>query len=185
MALPVTLGAQSAARPVNARAATSVQNREAGGAREWMSELQRIQGRLQAAHNRVMQDASMRSAQEGLMRDVKVAMLRIDPGLDALAHQVESMQTQAAAAQQRGDMRTLQQLNAQLAPIQQRFLRAQQQVMQQPGIVARARQLEQQLHQRMLQVEPETDRLLERGRVLQVQLVRAQQGQAQAGPRND
>jgi hypothetical protein len=110
-------------------------------------------------------------------------MLRADPGLDALATRVQGMQQQAAAAQQRRDARTLQQLNADLAPIQQRFMRAQQQVMQQPGFAARARQIESQLHQRMLGVEPQTDQLLERGRSLQARLLRMQQ-QAQAGPRN-
>ena len=117
------------------------------------------------------------------MRDVKAAMLRVDPGLDALAARVETMQGQALAAQRRGDRAQLRQLNFDLVSIQQRFMRAQQQVMQQPGIAARARQIETQLHQRMLQVEPNTDRLLERGRSLQARLLQLQQQRMQAAPR--
>jgi fumarylacetoacetate (FAA) hydrolase family protein len=177
MLVPATLAAQ-APRPVNARATVPA---TAASPREMMGELQRIQVRLQTVHNQVMQDAAMRRAQEAFMRDVKAAMLRVDPGLDALATRVQGMQQQAIAAQQRGDARTLQQLNADLAPIQQRFMRAQQQVLQQPAFAQRARVIETQLHQRMLSVEPETDRLLERGKALQARLIRMQQAGA---PRN-
>ena len=184
MLIPATLGAQAGPRAVNARAAVPPAGAATANAREWMAELQRIQARLQQVHNQVMQDAALRTTQEAFMRDVKAAMLRVDPGLDALATRVQGMQQQAAAAQQRRDLRTLQQLNADLGPIQQRFMRAQQQVMQQPAIAARARRIESQLHQRMLAVEPQTDQLLERGRGLQARLVRLQQRLAQAGPRN-
>jgi len=182
--IPAALGAQSGPRAVNARAAAPQVGSASAASREMVAELQRIQARLQAVHNQVMQDPALRTSQEAFMRDVKTAMLRVDPGLDALATRVQSMQQQAAAAQQRRDARTLQQLNTDLAPIQQRFMRAQQQVMQQPAFAARARTIENQLHQRMLSVEPQTDQLLERGRTLQARLVRMQQGQAQAGPRN-
>jgi hypothetical protein len=171
LVFPAALRAQTP-RPMGARPpAPGV--RAASSAQAWMTELQQIQARLQAAHNRVMQDAQLRSRQETLMADVKAAMLRVDPGLDALASRVESMRSEAASAEQRGDRARLQQLNAQLVPIQQRFMRAQQQVMQQPAISARAHELETQLHTRMLQAEPETDRLLERGRELQGYLMQA------------
>jgi hypothetical protein len=140
-----------------------------------MGELQQIQARLQAAHNRVMQDAQLRGAQESLMQDVKAAMQRADPGLDALVGQVERMRNLAARAAQRNDRAQLQQLNAELVPIQQRFMAAQQQAMQQPAIRQRAAALEQRLHARMLQVEPETDRLLARGRELQGRLLQVAQ----------
>jgi len=182
--LPAGLGAQAAARPVNARAAApAVRAATPAGAPEMMAELRRIQARLQVVHNQVMQDAQLRTAQENFMRDVKTAMLRADPGLDALATRVQRMQQQAATAQQRGDTRTLQQLQSQLGPIQERFMRAQQQVMQQPAIAARARTLEAQLHQRMLAVEPQTDRMIERGKSLQARLMQMQM-QASSGTRN-
>ena len=180
LTVPAALHAQ-AARPAAARipAATPVTE---SSARAWYAELQQIQARLQAAHNRVMQDAQVRGQQEAFMRDVKAAMLRADPGLDALASRVEAMQAQAEAAQQRGDRAQLQRLNTDLVSIQERFIRAQQQVMRQPALAQRAQQLEQVLHGRMLQVEPETDRLLARGKLLQGLLLAAQQ-QARSGPR--
>jgi len=171
--VPAALAAQTP-RPVAARA--TPQTSATANARAWMAELQQIQGRLQAAHNRVMQDAQLRGEQEALFRDVKAALQRADPGLDALARRVESMQAEAADAVQRGDRARVQQLNAELVPIQQRFMRAQQAVMRQPAIAQRSAALEQRLHARMLQMEPETDRLLARGRELQGRLMQAAGG---------
>ena len=184
LTVPAALHSQRA-RPVEARAAVPARSSVPtaaieNSARLWYAELQQIQGRLQVAHNRVMQDGQVRGQQETFMRDVKVAMLRVDPGLDALAARVEGMQAQAQAAQQRGDRPQLQRLNTDLIAIQQRFLRAQQQVMRQPGLSQRAQQLEQTLHTRMLQVEPETDRLLARGKLLQGRLIQVQQAMVQA-----
>lgn len=179
--VPAALAAQTP-RPVSARAAAP-QGANAANARAWMAELRQIQERLQAAHNRVMQDPQLRQAQESLFHEVKVAMQRADPGLDALARRVDSMQAEAAAAVQRGDRARVQQLNTELVPIQQRFMRAQQAVMRQPAIQQRAAALEQRLHARMLQVEPETDRLLARGSELQGRLMQAGAAPARA-PQN-
>jgi hypothetical protein len=182
LAVPAVLNAQRV-RAVDARATLPATSMESN-ARAWYAELQQIQGRLQTAHNRVMQDPAVRNQQETFMRDVKAAMLRVDPGLDALAARVEGMRTQALTAQQRGDRQTLQRLNTDLIAIQQRFMRAQQMVLQQPALTQRAQQLEQTLHTRMLQAEPETDRLLARGKLLQGRLIALQQqAGAQAGSR--
>lgn len=183
LTLPAALHSQRA-HPVDARATVPGVATEST-ARAWLAELQQIQARLQAAHNRVMQDGQIRGQQDAFMRDVKAAMLRADPGLDALATRVEAMQGQAVTAQQHGDRQQLQRLNTDLVGIQQRFLRAQQTVMRQPGLSQRALQLEQTLHTRMLQVEPATDRLLARGKALQGLLMAAQQQammQARARP---
>jgi chromosome segregation ATPase len=186
LALPAALAAQ-APRPMAARPATPSANASAE-ARTWLNELQRISARLQAAHNRAMEDQRLRTAQEAFMRDVKASMQRVDPGLDVLATRVRTIQSEGAAAQQRGDRARLRTLNQELSQIQARFMTAQQNVMRQPAMAQRARQLEEQLHARMVQVEPETDRLIERGKDLQARLSRAQQAARQqqappAGPR--
>ncbi|HEX8692309.1 MAG TPA: hypothetical protein VF746_07830 [Longimicrobium sp.] len=170
LAVPAALAAQQ--RQMSTRPPSPSATAEAA-ARTWFNELQRISARLQAAHNRAMQDAQLRTAQEAFMRDVKAAMQRQDPGLDALAGRVRQIQAEGAAAQQRGDRVRLRELNRELSQIQARFMAAQQAVMRQPAIAQRARVLEEQLHSRMVQVEPETDRLIERGKDLQLRLMRA------------
>ena len=126
LAVPAALAAQQ--RQMSARPASPSAAAEAN-ARTWFNELQRISARLQAAHNRAMQDAQLRTAQEAFMRDVKAAMQRQDPGLDALAARVRQIQAEGAAAQQRGDRARLRELNRELSQIQARFLAAQQAVM--------------------------------------------------------
>ena len=185
LTFPAALHSQRA-RTVDARATLPGGAVTESSARAAYAELMQIQARLQAAHNRVMQDPQVRGQQDAFMRDVKAAMLRADPGLDALATRVEGMRGQAETAQQRGDRVLLQRLNTDLIAIQQRFIRAQQVVMRQPALSQRALQLEQTLHTRMLQVEPQTDALLARGKVLQARLMAAQQqavGEARAGSR--
>lgn len=178
LALPGALAAQ-ANRPMTARPPTPSATAEAN-MRAWATELRQISARLQAAHNRVMQqNPQIRTAQEAFMRDVKAAMQRQDPGLDALARRVEQMQAEGTAAQQRGDRARVQQLQTELLRIQQRFAQAQQQVMQQPAIKQRAQQIEQQLHAAMLRAEPETDRLMARGKELNDRLMRARQQRRQ------
>jgi len=169
LAVPAALIAQ--ARPTTVRPSTPSAT-AAAEARTWVNELQRISARLQAAHNRAMQDVQLRTAYESMSRDVKAAMQRHDPGLDPLATRVRAIQVEGADAQQRGDRTKLRQLNAELSQIQARFMAAQQAVMRQPAIAQRARTLEELLHTRMLQVEPETDRLMERGKELQARLAR-------------
>ena len=185
LTFPAALHSQRA-RTVDARATLPGGAVTESSARAAYAELMQIQARLQAAHNRVMQDPQVRGQQDAFMRDVKAAMLRADPGLDALATRVEGMRGQAETAQRRGDRVLLQRLNTDLVAIQQRFIRAQQVVMRQPALSQRALQLEQTLHTRMLQVEPQTDALLARGKVLQARLMAAQQqavGEARAGSR--
>jgi hypothetical protein len=172
VAVPAMLVAQ-ATRPAGARAPATPSAAASAETRGWMDELQRISARLQAAHNRAMQDAQLRAQQEALMRDAKNAMLRTDPGLDAAADRVKAMEAEALTAQQRGDRARLMTLRNELAQIQRRFVAAQNSAMQQPAIAQRARAFETQLRARMLQVEPQTDQLLERANELRNRLLRA------------
>lgn len=176
-AAPTGLAAQ-AQSSVMARAASPSAASEAN-ARAWYSELQRIGARLQAAHNRVMQqNPQLRTAQESFFRDVQAAMQRQDPGLDAIAARIPAMQQEGAAAMRRGDRARLAQLNTDMARIQERFAAAQRAVLAQPALKRRAAEIERQLHTYMLQAEPETDRLMDRGKELQQRLMQATQGGA-------
>jgi hypothetical protein len=97
---------------------------------------------------------------------------------------VQALQAEGATALQRGDRARLMQLNTELGQIQQRFTRAQEAVLQQPDMKTRAQQLDDVLHARLVQVEPQTDRLLDRGKELQGMLIRLAQAQGAATPRN-
>jgi Zn-dependent oligopeptidase len=178
---PAALAAQARPEPARARVAASPTQAQA---QAWMAELQQIQARLQVAHNRVMQDPQLRQRQETFYHEMQQRMLRVDPGLNQLAGRVQALQAEGATALQRGDRARLMQLNTELGQIQQRFTRAQEAVLQQPDMKTRAQQLDDVLHARLVQVEPQTDRLLDRGKELQGMLIRLAQAQGAATPRN-
>lgn len=168
MALPGHAAAQT--RAVTARAPGTAEAPSREEARSSLTELQGITARLQAAHNRAMEDAALRTAQQALARDVKAAMERLDPELPALADRVRRMEEEARAAQERGDAPRVQALTRDFAQIRQRFMRAQTQALQQPELAERARAFDELLHRRMLAAEPLTDQLLARSRELQERL---------------
>ena len=185
LVVPGVLAAQLRQTNTRAPATPSATTREE--ARAWVNEMNQIRARLQAAHQRAMQDQQLRAAQDQLMRDVKAAMLRADPALDSLSDRVEAMKPEAEAAQRSGDRARLQALQREMARIQTRFTAAQERAMQQPSIVQRSRTFEAQLKQRLLTVEPQTEQLLARANELQARLLRVAQQQRQppqpqAGP---
>jgi hypothetical protein len=147
-----------------------------------MTELQSITARLQAAHNRAMQDVTMRNTQLALARDLKAAMEQLDPELPSLAERVRRMEEEARAAQERGDVSRVQTLTREFAQIRQRFMRAQTQAMRSPELAQRARAFDDQLHRRMIAAEPMTDQLLARSRELQERLRGAVTGRSRAAP---
>lgn len=171
VSIPAALAAQ-APRPTVSRTSTpAAPSREA--ARAMMTELQTIAQRLQTIHTRAMSSGNLASTQSVLMRDIKAAMERQDPQLPRLAERVKAMETEATAAQARRDAARTQALAREFTTIQQRFMRAQQAVMQQPAIAARARAFDERLHRQMVAVDPQTDQLLARSRQLQASLQRA------------
>lgn len=172
-AAPVLLSAQ-ATRPM-AGGVPSPTAAASAEARGWYAELQRITARLQTVHNEALKDNELRSQQQALFESIRVAMLRSDSRLDSLESRVVAMRREAATAQQRGDQARLRALRQELAQIQTRVMNVQKAVMQQPAIVQRTQEFEGRLRGRMLQLEPQTDQLLERARELQGRLLRATQ----------
>ena len=169
LALPAALAAQSP-RPSPVRAPAAAPTRDE--ARAMMAELHGIATRLQAVHARAMRTGDLAATQTALMRDIKAAMERQDPQLPALATRVQAMEGEARAAQARNDAARVQTLAREFATIRGRFMRAQQAVMQQPAIAARARAFDDRLHRQMVAADPQTDQLLARSRQLQARLQR-------------
>ena len=183
VALPAVLSAQAAARPGVTRASVPAATPTREQARAMMTELQTIATRLQNIHSRAMRTGDLAATQTTLMRDIKTAMERQDPGLPALADRVKALETEARTAQERKDTPRVQAIAREFATIQSRFMRAQQAVMKQPAIAARARAFDDRLHRQMLAADPQTDQLLARSRQLQASLQRAAAAAQPAGAR--
>lgn len=146
----------------------------APGAREsvinWYGELQSISAHMQRVHDRALTDPALRGARERLMHVIQDAMDRADPELPRLFTRMSQLQAELDAARARSDAARFQALEMEQAQIQARFMRVRSTVLRQPGIARQARDYEELLRQRMIQIEPLTENLLSRSTQLQRQL---------------
>jgi len=183
--LPVGLMAQQQPQPQRTAApragapALTPAQREAQG---WYTELMQIGARLQAAQVKAMEDPQLKAAQEQLGKDFKEAIVKADPSLAGIDARAQAMEAEAQRAQQAGDQAKLARLTQEAQQIQLKVMTAQQRVLQENSALAtRARNFEEQLRRKMVQVEPQTMSLVARGQELQgklEQVARAQQGAA-------
>jgi hypothetical protein len=141
------------------------------GAREsvinWYGELQSISAHMQRVHDRALQDPALRQARDRLMSSIQQAMDRADPELPRLFTRAGQIAGEMDAARARSDVARFQALEHESAQIQARFMRVRGTVLRQPEIARQARVYEEQLRQRMIQIEPLTENLLSRSRELQ------------------
>ena len=154
--------------------ALSAAQREMQG---WYLELQQIGARLQAAQLKAIQDPRLRSMQEALARDFKAAMLRADPGLTGLEARARALEADARKAQQNRDEAAFRRLAEEARQIELRLMNAQKKVMQDAAMRSRMQAFEQAMQRKMVEVEPQTPALIERGKVLQARLMQAAQAQ--------
>jgi hypothetical protein len=172
--LPLGLAAQQrpvAQQPRAAAAPTPAQQQAQG----WYMELQGIQMQLGPAIAQAMRDPKIQAAQQALGAEIQAALNKADPGLAALEPRMKAMEAEAAKAQQAGDRAKLQKLMQDAAPIQQRLMRAQQAVFNQPAVVSKATAFENQLQAKLIQIDPKNGPLIQRSKQLQAQLQRVMQ----------
>ena len=146
----------------------------------WYQELQQIGARLQAAQVTALQDPKLRSAQASLASEFKTLMQKADPGLGAVEARAKAMEEEARRAQASRDQAKLMRLSEEARQIELRVVNAQKKVLQQPAFAAKAQAFENQMQKKMVEVEPQTMALIQRGKVLQSKLQQAMRAQAPA-----
>jgi hypothetical protein len=177
------LAAAAQVRPMSTEVPATRVLAPAPGAREsvinWYGELQSISAHMQRVHDRALADPALRGARDRLMRIIQDAMDRADPELPRLFTRMGQIQAEMDAARTRSDAPRFQALEMEQAQIQARFMRVRSTVLRQADIARQARGYEEQLRQRMIQIEPLTENLLSRSgqlqRLLQDALSAAQQ----------
>lgn len=155
--------------------------REAAEVQGWFGEIEQLHGRLQDIQEQALQDPQINAAQTGLGNLIKQAMEKSDPALVKGFARMQAMETEAAAAQQKGDTGKLQQLGAEAQQIEKQFAAAQQKVLQQPEIASRVAAFQQALERKMLSINPDTEKLIARFQELETKL--AASAQAAGAPR--
>jgi DNA repair exonuclease SbcCD ATPase subunit len=144
----------------------------------WIAELQQIGTRLEQIQETALQDARLRADHEQLGADIRTAMQTIDPGLAASVERARTLQAEALAAQERGDAPRLEQLAEEAEAIRERFRTVQEQALAQPELAARVDSFQARVEKKMLEVDPDAQKLIQRFKALEQQIARAANGVA-------
>jgi hypothetical protein len=184
LSFPVMASAQRRAAPApaapaqqaaQAQPAAAAQTGPTAEQQAWLAELQQIGGRLQTAQMKALEDPALRSLQEALGTEIKAAMEKRDPGLTGVAQRVQTMEAEARKAQENGDAAKLQQLTQEAQQIEMRFVKAQNEALQDSALAARAQAFEQRVEKKVLEIEPSAHQLMARGQELQQKLAASMQ----------
>jgi hypothetical protein len=173
LALAITaFPAGLAAQQRDAKAAPAPVAKDAQ-AQAWLSELQVLNAKLEALQARALQDPQLMAAQQALGGSIKTEMNRIDPTLDQSLARGKELETQAMAAQKKGDDATLRQLAEEMQQIQQRFFSVQQKVVQQPALATQLKSFQDRVQKRMTALDATTPTMIARFTELQGKLANA------------
>lgn len=133
-------------------------------------ELGDIQQRLAAAEQKALADPKVQEMQKELQAKVEAEVKRIDPKFDEKVERLTSLQEQLIDAQQTGDEARQQKLIAEAMQLQGELEAAQQKALQSEPIAAAIAAYQELVREKMLAAEPETDKLIERGNAIVLQL---------------
>jgi len=167
-ALPGVAAAQQAGAP------SAAEQQQVQG---WLAEMQQIHGQLQELQNRALQDPQLSAAQLALGENIRTAMERADPSLQQKMERLQTLDSEAAAAQQAGNTAKLQQLSVEVQQIQEQFVAAQQKALEtQPQLATQMQTFQTDLESKMKQLNPQAEGLIGRFEELQTRLAAVMQG---------
>ena len=174
LALAVAPGPVTGQEKPDAGAAAAA-SRAAADVQDWFGELESLHGKLEDLQAEALRDAQLSAARTELGNRIRLAMERADPDLARGLARMEAMELEATAAQQKSDGAKLQQLGAEAREIERQFSASQERVLQQPEIAAQVSAFQERLERRMVELNPDTEKLIARFRELEARLDRAAQ----------
>ncbi|HEX6308655.1 MAG TPA: hypothetical protein VFZ69_10735 [Longimicrobiales bacterium] len=133
-------------------------------------ELQSIQQKLVPLQERALEDSTLRAERDAATQALQAAMVAIDPEIAGKLARLEAMVEEMRAAQQQGDTAKIGALNGEAQQLQPQVIQVQAQAMAQPEIQQRIALFQQNLHKRMIELDPEADTLLKRAAELEARL---------------
>lgn len=148
------------------------QEPEEDAQQELIAELQQVNQELAGIRERAMQqDAGLRQEQAAAEEKVISAMKEIDPETERKLDRIQEVQGELRSAQQEGDQEKLGSLLQEQRQIQQALERAQTRALEEEEVAAAVEAFRVSLVAAMNEVDPKTDRLLQRQRELQAELM--------------
>lgn len=144
--------------------------------RGWLSELDSIHTQLAQLQQQVLRDPELSARQDALGARMRDAMEAVDPTLAEAMNRIPDMEAEAAEAEARGNDARLVELSAEAQQIEQRFMSAQNQALEQsPELVAEVMDFQSTLQARILESDPRAEQLLSRMQELEQMLTETAQ----------
>src|SRR5690606_31117791 len=172
IALPALAVAQGSPAPAPAAEGTelSAQEEEMQG---WYMELQELHTQLEAIQQQALADQTLAARQEALGEEIRVAMEARDSTMATRIERMSALEAEAMAAQEANNVARLQELMDEANGIQEHLFGLQQQIVEEPAIAAKLDLFQTDLQQKMLQLNPNVQQMMDRFRELETKLTAA------------
>lgn len=135
-----------------------------------VAELQSIQQELMPIQERALEDTALRTQREQATQALRSAMVAIDPAIETKLDRLEAMFDEMRAAQQSGDTEKISALNGEAQQLQPQIEQAQARAMAQPEVQQRIALFQENLQQKMIELEPKAEELFRRAAELERKL---------------
>jgi len=139
-------------------------------AEELIVELQQVQMELEPIQQQALSDPDLQAAGEALAAVVQDAMEDVDPSTPERMDRLQTLMTEAEAAQTDQDEARMREIVTEARQIEQQLQTVQAQAVQRPEIAARVEEFQDRLQAKMIEVDPEAEPLMERARELNERL---------------
>lgn len=139
-------------------------------AQELIGELQQLQARLQPIQQQALQDPEIQAAQQALGAEIQEAMVEVDPETPEKMERLQELMVQAQAAQAEEESAAMTEIVSEARALEQQLQAAQAAAIQSPELAPRVEAFQDRLLERMVEVDPEAEALLDRAQELNARL---------------
>lgn len=137
-----------------------------------MMELRQVRKELSSISQRAMEDSALRRRLEDIRAMIDEAMREMSPRAGEQMERMDSIRSQAQAAQTEGDTARLRSLMMEAQKLQRSLKKLRSKAMQQEDVAAALEEFQSALREKMRQIDPGADSLMERADSLQKEMQR-------------
>jgi hypothetical protein len=140
---------------------------------QWIQEIQQVQAQLEPLQARALEEEGLKAEQEQVVKALRDQMVAADPENEGRLVRMEAILEEAAIAQQAGDTDKLAELTTEASSLQPQIQAAQQAALAHPSVQPRIAAFQENLHKRIVAIDPAAQGLLDRVAELQARVTDA------------
>jgi hypothetical protein len=129
---------------------------------QWIEEIQQIQTQLRPIQEQALQDPALQEEQAVVTDAVRQAIIEADSSMAGKLERMEKLTAEARAAQEAGDTQKIGQLTTEAETLQPEIIDAQAAALEKPEIEAQVTAFQENLHERMAQLDPKSKPLIDK-----------------------